>query len=287
MNDINIIDVDEADFNEKIIEASESKLIIVDFWAPWCGPCKQLTPILEKVVKKSTEKVILAKVNIDENQQIASQLRIQSIPTVFAFKNKQIVNAFQGVLPEADIIKFIEKALGEKLEKDNSEFYQNIELLIKNKNFVEAKDALIEFISTNPKDIKSISLLLECMIETSEESEVSDFLNSLEDEVKNDKEIIKIVKRLEILKNNMSGPSIDALIEKLKASPNDIDNILELSNKYFVLKKYDESFELLIKNYPKNKDRVKKQLLDFFEALGGSNEKTVHYRKKLSSIMFS
>ena len=287
MNDINIIDVDEADFNEKIIEASESKLIIVDFWAPWCGPCKQLTPILEKVVKKSTEKVTLAKVNIDENQQIASQLRIQSIPTVFAFKNKQIVNAFQGVLPETDIIKFIEKALGEKLEKDNSEFYQNIELLIKNKNFIDAKDALIEFISTNPKDIKSISLLLECMIETSEESEVSDFLNSLEDEVKNDKEIIKIVKRLEILKNNMSGPSIDALIEKLKTSPNDIDIILELSNKYFVLKKYDETFELLIKNYPKNKDRVKKQLLDFFEALGGSNEKTVHYRKKLSSIMFS
>ena len=287
MNEINIIDVDEADFNEKIIGASESKLIIVDFWAPWCGPCKQLTPILEKVVKKSTEKVILAKVNIDENQQIASQLRIQSIPTVFAFKNKQIVNAFQGVLPETDIIKFIEKALGEKLEKDNSEFYQNIELLIKNKNFVEAKDALIEFISTNPKDIKSISLLLECMIETSEESEVSDFLNSLEDGVKNDKEIIKIVKRLEILKNNMSGPSINGLIEKLKTNPNDIDNILELSNKYFVSKKYDESFELLIESYPKNKDRVKKQLLDFFEALGGSNEKTVHYRKKLSSIMFS
>ncbi len=287
MNDINIIDVDEADFNEKIIEASESKLIIVDFWAPWCGPCKQLTPILEKVVKKSTEKVILAKVNIDENQQIASQLRIQSIPTVFAFKNKQIVNAFQGVLPETDIIKFIEKALGEKLEKDNAEFYQNIELLIKNKNFVDAKDALIEFISTNPKDIKSISLLLECMIEISEESEVSDFLNSLEDEVKKDKEIIKIVKRLEILKNNMSGPSIEALIEKLKTNPNDINSILELANKYFVSKKYDESFELLIESYPKNKDKIKKQLLDFFEALGGSNEKTVHYRKKLSSIMFS
>ncbi len=287
MNDINIIDVDETDFNEKIIEASENKLIIVDFWAPWCGPCKQLTPILEKVVKKSTEKVILAKVNIDENQQIASQLRIQSIPTVFAFKNKKIVNAFQGALPETDIIKFIEKALGEKLEKDNSEFYQNIELLIKNKNFVEAKDALIEFISSNPKDIKSISLLLECMIETSEEAEVSDFLNSLEDEVKNDKEIIKIVKRLEILKNNMSGPSIDALLEILKTSPDDIDNILALSNKYFASQKYDESFELLIKSYPKNKDRVKKQLLDFFEALGDSNEKTVHYRKKLSSIMFS
>ena len=287
MNDINIIDVGEADFNEKIIEASESKLIIVDFWAPWCGPCKQLTPILEKVIKKSADKVVLAKVNIDENQQIAAQLRIQSIPTVFAFKNKQIVNAFQGALSENDIIKFIEKALGDKLEKDNSEFYQNIDFLIKDKNFIDAKDALIEFISTNPKDVKSISLLLECMVETSEENEVTDFLDSLEDEIKNDKEIVKIVKRLEILKNNVSSTSVEDLIEKLKNNPGNIDNILELSNKYFASQKYDESFELLIENYPKNKDKVKKQLLDFFEALGGSNEKTVQYRKKLSSIMFS
>ena len=287
MNDINIIDVGEADFNEKIIEGSESKLIIVDFWAPWCGPCKQLTPILEKVIKKSADKVVLAKVNIDENQQIAAQLRIQSIPTVFAFKNKQIVNAFQGALSENDIIKFIEKALGDKLEKDNSEFYQNIDFLIKDKNFIDAKDALIEFISTNPKDVKSISLLLECMLETSEENEVTDFLDSLEDEIKNDKEIVKIVKRLEILENNVSSTSVEDLIEKLKNNPGNIDNILELSNKYFASQKYDESFELLIQSYPKNNDRVKKQLLDFFEALGGSNEKTVHYRKKLSSIMFS
>ena len=107
MNDAkNIIDVDESSFNEQIIEVSENKLVIVDFWAPWCGPCKQLTPLLEKVVKKAEDKVLLAKVNIDDNQQIAAQLRIQSIPSVFAFKNKQIVNAFQGVLPEKQIIEF-------------------------------------------------------------------------------------------------------------------------------------------------------------------------------------
>ena len=104
----NIIDVDELQFNEKVIEGSKEKLIIVDFWAPWCGPCKQLTPVLEKIIKKYSEKINLIKINIDENQQIASQLRIQSIPAVFAFKDKQIVNAFQGALPEKQIIDFLE-----------------------------------------------------------------------------------------------------------------------------------------------------------------------------------
>ena len=120
----NIIEVEESNFNEQIIEASDKNLILVDFWAPWCGPCKQLTPLLEKVINKSNGKVILAKINIDENQQIATQLRIQSIPAVFAFKNKQIVNAFQGVIPEKQIIEFVEKALGEKLEEDFSEFLE-------------------------------------------------------------------------------------------------------------------------------------------------------------------
>ncbi len=101
MNDnLNILEINESDFEEKVLKDSSSLLILVDFWAPWCGPCKQLTPLLEKVVNNSNGKVKLVKINIDENQQIAAQLRIQSIPAVFAFKDGQPVDAFQGVIPE-------------------------------------------------------------------------------------------------------------------------------------------------------------------------------------------
>ena len=100
-------DVGENEFENSVLEESANKLVIVDFWAPWCGPCKQLTPILEKIISSSPDKIILAKINIDENQQIAAQLRIQSIPAVFAFKDKQLVNAFQGVIPEKEIITFL------------------------------------------------------------------------------------------------------------------------------------------------------------------------------------
>ena len=103
----NIIDVTETEFNDQVIEASENKLIVVDFWAPWCGPCKQLTPILEKIISKSGDKITLVKINIDENQGIASQLRIQSIPAVYAFFQGKPIDGFMGAQTEAQIKEFI------------------------------------------------------------------------------------------------------------------------------------------------------------------------------------
>ena len=125
-----------------VINASDNKLVVVDFWAPWCGPCKQLTPIMEKVAKENPDGFDLVKINIDDNQQIAAQLRIQSIPAVFAFKDKKVVNAFQGVISEKDFVDFIEKSAGKKLKEDLSNFYSEIKNLIDDKKFIEAKDKI-------------------------------------------------------------------------------------------------------------------------------------------------
>ena len=283
----NIIDVTETEFNDKVIEASESKLIVVDFWAPWCGPCKQLTPILEKIISKSGDKITLVKINIDENQQIAAQLRIQSIPTVYAFKNKQIVNAFQGVIPEGQIIEFIEKCLGSKINEDFTEFYNEIESAMAENKFEETKDTLLEFISKNSDEIKGICFYLECLIELKQFEEVEMFISSLEKDVQNKDEVKQVLKKMEIVKNNSSGPNINELLGKLESEPNNIDLILEISDKYFSMKQYENGMDLLLKNYPKNKDSIKNKMVEFFAVLGNTDQVTIQYRKKLSQLMFS
>ena len=283
----NIIDVTETEFNDQVIEASENKLIVVDFWAPWCGPCKQLTPILEKIISKSGDKITLVKINIDENQQIAAQLRIQSIPTVYAFKDKQIVNAFQGVIPEGQIIEFIEKCLGSKINEDFTEFYNEIESAMAENKFEETKDTLLEFISKNSDEIKGICFYLECLIELKQFEEVEMFISSLEKDVQNKDEVKQVLKKMEIVKNNSSGPNINELLGKLESEPNNIDLILEISDKYFSMKQYENGMDLLLKNYPKNKDSIKNKMVEFFAVLGNTDQVTIQYRKKLSQLMFS
>ena len=283
----NIIDVTETEFNDQVIEASENKLIVVDFWAPWCGPCKQLTPILEKIISKSGDKITLVKINIDENQQIAAQLRIQSIPTVYAFKDKQIVNAFQGVIPEGQIIEFIEKCLGSKINEDFTEFYNEIESAMAENKFEETKDTLLEFISKNSGEIQGICFYLECLIELKQFEEAEAFIGSLEKDIQEKVEIKQVIKKIKIVKNNSSGPDINELLDKLNKEPNNIDLVLELSDKYFSIKEYEHGMELLLKNYPKNKDIIKNKMVEFFGVLGNTDQITIQYRKKLSQIMFS
>ena len=283
----NIIDINETEFNDQVIEASESKLIVVDFWAPWCGPCKQLTPILEKIISKSGDKITLVKINIDENQQIAAQLRIQSIPTVYAFKDKQIVNAFQGVIPEGQIIEFIEKCLGSKINEDFTEFYNEIKNAMAENKFEETKDTLLEFISKNSDEIRGICFYLECLIELKQFEEVDVFINSLEKDVQEKDEVKQVLKKMEIVKNNSSGPDINELLSKLEKEPSNIDLVIELSEKYFSMKEYENGMDLLLKNYSKNKDRVKNKMVEFFGVLGNNDQITINYRKKLSQIMFS
>ena len=287
MKNNNIIDVNEVDFETKVLEESSNRLVVVDFWAPWCGPCKQLTPVLEKVISSSPDKIVLAKINIDENQQIAAQLRIQSIPAVFAFKDKQPVNAFQGVIPETEIIKFLEKSLGEKLVDNFKDFYNQIKKLFDKKNFLEAKDLLESFIAENNQEVDGICMYLESLIGLNEISIAEDFLNSLNDEITKKEKLKKIKDRVMLIKNTDKGPSLEELKKNLENDPGNLSIVFKITDLHFANNNFDSCFEILLNYYPKNKENIQKKLLGYFDVLGFEHESTILYRKKLSSIMFS
>ena len=287
MENNNIIDVNEVDFETKVLDESSNRLVVVDFWAPWCGPCKQLTPILEKVISSSPDKVVLAKVNIDENQQIAAQLRIQSIPAVFAFKDKQPVNAFQGVIPEAEIIKFLEKSLGEKLLDNFENFYDQVKALFKEKNFLEAKDLLENFIAENSHEIDGVCMYVESLIGLNEISLAESFLDSLSNEVVKTEKIKKVKDKMLLVKNADKGPSIEKLEENLASAPSNLDIVFQITDTHFANNNFDNCFNVLLSYYPKHKEKIKTKMLSYFDVLGFDHESTILYRKKLSSIMFS
>ena len=287
MENNNIIDVNEVDFETKVLEESLKRLVLVDFWAPWCGPCKQLTPILEKIISSSPDKVVLAKINIDENQQIAAQLRIQSIPAVFAFKDKQPVDAFQGVIPEKEIIKFLEKSLGEKLSNNFDDFFVQIKSLVDEQKFLEAKDLLESFIAENPEEIDGICMYLESLIGLGEINIAEDFLGSLSDDFIKTPKIKKIKDRFLLVKNTDKGPSLEKLKEDLQKAPDNLDIVFKITDTQLANNNFDSFFETLLSYYPKNKEKIKTKMLGYFDVLGFEHESTILYRKKLSSIMFS
>jgi putative thioredoxin len=287
LEETNISEINEAEFEEKVLNASSDNLILVDFWAPWCGPCKQLTPLLEKIINKAKGKVKLVKINIDENQQIAAQLKIQSIPAVFAFKDNKPVDAFQGVIPEKKIVEFIEKSLGKKIEEDHTDFYTNINKLLSDKDFENAKEALEDFIANNSKEYKGLSLYIDCMGYLNLYDEIKVLSDSLNEEALLNNFIKSSLQKIEIKKKNNDGPPLEHLIDKFNKSPNKIENITKLADKYFAKNMLDEAFELLLNNYKRNKEKIKIKFLEYFEALGNEHDKTIEFRKKLSSIMFA
>ena len=282
-----VSEINESDFEEKVIKESHNSLVIVDFWAPWCGPCKQLTPSLEKIINKANGKVKLIKINIDENKQIAGQLRVQSIPAVFAFKEGQPIDTFQGVIPEGKITEFIEKNLGEKIDTNYDDFYTNIKNLILEKNTLKAKELIANFLTKNPSDGKSCGLYIDCLIELKEYDEADNFITSIDKEVIKNADVKAAIKKLKIKKDNVNGPTIEELTKIHKREPNNIVIIINLADKYFAENEFDKALEILLSNFKKDKNKIKDKFINFFEALGNTHEKTVEYRKKLSSIMFS
>jgi putative thioredoxin len=284
-----IIDINQDQFVAEVVEKSKTTPVIVDFWAPWCGPCKQLTPILENLVNKKNGKVILAKINVDENQGIAGQLNIQSIPTVYGFVDGKPIDAFQGAQPESKIEEMINKLIEATPGNEVPKLLEEADNLFKDQKFEEAQKIYETLVGMDPGNPKVIGGLLRCLVQLKKYDDVKEMMESLDDETLKDEEILKIKKLLSNLETNG-----DSDIEELKLlvtnDPNNKEKRFELAEKYLSLNETELGFnELLIifEKDPKwNDEAAKKKLLEFFDLLGFNDPNVLEARKKLSSLMF-
>ena len=284
-----VIDISQDQFVEEVIEKSKTTPVIVDFWAPWCGPCKQLTPILENLVNKKNGKVILAKINVDENQGIAGQLNIQSIPTVYGFVDGKPVDAFQEAQPESKIEIMIDKLIDAAPGNEVPKLLEEADGLFKDQKFEEAQTIYETLVGMDPGNPKVISGLLRCLVQLKKYDDAKEMIESLDDETLKNEEILKINKLISSLD---AGGSSD--LEELKSvvnnEPNNKDKRFELAKNYLSANETELGFnELLIifeQDSKWNDEAAKKKLLEYFDLLGFNDPNVLEARKKLSSLMF-
>jgi putative thioredoxin len=284
-----VIDVNQDQFVEEVVEKSKTIPVIVDFWAPWCGPCKQLTPILENLVNKKNGKVILAKINVDENQGIAGQLNIQSIPTVYGFVDGKPIDAFQGAQPESKIEEMINKLIDATPGNEIPKLLEEADSLFKDQKFEEAQKIYETLVGIDPGNPKVIGGLLRCLVQLKKYDDAKEMMESLDDETLKDEEILKIKKLLSNLEIDEDG-DIEELKLLVTNDPSNKEKRFELAEKYLSLNETELGFnELLIlfEKDPKwNDEAAKKKLLEFFDLLGFNDPNVLEARKKLSSLMF-
>jgi len=285
-----IIDINQDQFLEEVVEKSKTVPVIVDFWAPWCGPCKQLTPVLESVVKKKNGKIILAKINVDENQGISSQLNIQSIPTVYGFVDGKPIDAFQGAQPESKIEAMVNKMIDATPGNEIPILIDEAEKLFKDNKFEESLKSYENLIGMDSANPKIIVGFLRCLIQLKRFEDAKEMFNSFDDNILENEEILKIKKLIDTIDNEKSDTSHEQLIEELKLSPKNKELRFKVAQNYLNSSEIKNGFnELLIlfEQDPKwNDGASKKKLLEFFDVLGFNDPNVIEARKKLSSMMF-
>jgi len=289
-------DSDTAHFMADVIETSQKTPVIVDFWAPWCGPCKQLGPAIEKVVKAARGAVKLVKINIDENQQLAQQLRIQSIPTVFAFSGGRPVDGFAGALPESQLKAFVDRLIGAAGAQQGASPID--EALAQAKALFEAGDAKRaaalygQVIAAEPENVSAIAGLARAQLATGELDSARATLSKVPDAAKNDAEVTAVKAALDLAEKSKGAAGNLAEFEsKLAADPNDHQARFDYALALYGMDKREQAIDELLaiikRNREWNEQAARKQLVQFFEALGPKDPLTLSGRRKLSSLLFS
>ena len=286
-----IKDSDTAGFGDDVINASLETPVIVDFWAPWCGPCKDLGPTLEKAVNAAEGAVRLVKINVDENQQLAAQLRVQSIPAVFAFKGGQPVDGFMGAIPESQVKEFIERLGVEIGPSPVEQLVEAAKLAFDEGDLVTAEAAYRQANELDPANLDALAGVMHCRIAADDTDTAQELFDSLTEEYQDKPELASVKAALALSAGAGDSGDVGAARVAYDANPDDMQAQFDLASALLAASQNEEAVEHLLalirKDRAWNDEAARKQLVTLFEALGPTHELTVEARKALSSILFS
>ena len=287
------VDVTMDNFMAEVIEGSKTTPTIVQFWAPWCGPCKQLGPVLENVVGASGGKVRMVRVNIDDNQQIAQQMRVQSVPTVYGFVDGQPVDGFAGAQPESNVKQFVEKlsSMG-GAGADVASMLEAAEAALASGDHGTAMMQFQEVMSAAPESVAALAGVVRCLSASGDNAGAREVIDQLNDEYREDPAMQSAIAAVELAeKASESAGELDAAKAAVEADPNDLAARQEYALALYAVGANAEAMAQLLESIRIergwNDDAARLQLLEFFATLGAANPDVIAARRKLSTLLFS